>query len=93
MMAVSTGIPIAARLMERPLARPLSRRTSSRHGVSGYDRRAFPDDDYRLFALWHIVDAAGLSSRRQRFPTVIWWNNFERIHMAVEDLGCRERLE
>ena len=26
-------------------------------------------------------------------PTVIWWNNFERIHMAVEDLGCRDLLQ
>jgi hypothetical protein len=26
-------------------------------------------------------------------PPVIWWNNLERIHMAVEDPGCRELLE
>jgi len=26
-------------------------------------------------------------------PTVIWWNNFERIHLAVEDLECRQLLE
>jgi len=25
-------------------------------------------------------------------PPVIWWNNFERIMLAVDDLGCRELL-
>ncbi len=25
-------------------------------------------------------------------PTVIWWNNFERIFMAVDDLNCGELL-
>jgi hypothetical protein len=24
---------------------------------------------------------------------VIWWNNLERIFMAVDDLGCRELLD
>jgi hypothetical protein len=23
---------------------------------------------------------------------VIWWNNLERVMMAVEDLGCEELL-
>jgi hypothetical protein len=26
-------------------------------------------------------------------PTVIWWNNFERIHLAIEDLEGRELLK
>jgi hypothetical protein len=25
-------------------------------------------------------------------PPVIWWNNLERILLAVDDLGCRDLL-
>jgi hypothetical protein len=25
-------------------------------------------------------------------PAVIWWNNLERIHLAVDDLRCRDLL-
>jgi len=25
-------------------------------------------------------------------PPVIWWNNLERIHLAIDDLDCRELL-
>jgi hypothetical protein len=25
-------------------------------------------------------------------PPLIWWNNFERAHLAAEDLGCLELL-
>jgi hypothetical protein len=25
-------------------------------------------------------------------PPVIWWNNLERVLLAVEDLGCRDLL-
>jgi hypothetical protein len=25
-------------------------------------------------------------------PAVIWWNNLERIHLAVDDLRCRAPL-
>jgi hypothetical protein len=25
-------------------------------------------------------------------PSVIWWNNLERIFLAVDDLDCRELL-
>ncbi len=57
--------------------------------VRGYDRRAL-DDDYRLSALWHIITPAWQATAN--IPTVIWCNNFERIHLAVEDLGCRELL-
>jgi hypothetical protein len=59
------------------------------HGVGGYSRREL-DDDYRLSALWHIMTPVWQAGAN--IPTVIWWNNFERIHMAVEDLGCRELL-
>jgi hypothetical protein len=25
-------------------------------------------------------------------PPVVWWNNLERIFLAVDDLDCRELL-
>jgi hypothetical protein len=81
MMAVH-WYPDRRRLMERALL--------DAQGVSGYDRRAL-DDDYRLFALGHIVTPVFQAGAN--IPTVIWCNNFERIHMAVEDLGSRELLE
>ena len=40
--------------------------------VSRYDRRAL-DDDYRLFALWHIVTP--VFKPAPNIPTVIWWNH------------------
>jgi len=58
-------------------------------GIRDYDRRAL-QDDYRLSVLHQILTpvwhhAVGI-------PPVIWWNNLERIHLAVDDLGCRELL-
>lgn len=58
-------------------------------GVQGYDRRALADD-YRLSVLWQILTPVW--HHAARIPPVIWWNNLERIHMAVDDLGCRELL-
>ncbi|MBN8943961.1 MAG: aminoglycoside phosphotransferase [Rhizobiales bacterium] len=58
-------------------------------GVQGYDRRAL-QEDYRLSALWQI--ATPVWQHANGIPPVIWWNNFERIHLAVDDLGCRELL-
>jgi Ser/Thr protein kinase RdoA (MazF antagonist) len=75
--------------MERPLLDAYHAALLA-HGVQGYDRRAL-DDDYRLSALWHIMTPAWQAAAN--IPTVIWWNNFERIHLAVEDLGARELLE
>jgi Ecdysteroid kinase-like family len=60
------------------------------HGISNYDRRALTDD-YRLSALWAIVTPVFQAGAN--IPPLIWWNNFERIHLAVDDLGCRELLE
>jgi hypothetical protein len=60
-----------------------------RGGVQGYDRRAL-QDDYRLSVLWLI--ATPVWQHANGIPSVIWWNNFERVHLAVEDLGCRELL-
>lgn len=60
------------------------------HGVRGYDRQAL-DNDYRLSALWLITRPVGqaLSNIVPR----VWWNNLERIWLAVDDLGCRELLD
>jgi aminoglycoside phosphotransferase (APT) family kinase protein len=59
-------------------------------GVGGYDRQALARD-YRLSALWLIMRPVwqamvGVAGR-------VWWNNLERIFLAVDDLGCRELLE
>ena len=58
-------------------------------GVQGYDRRALRDD-YRLSVLWLI--ATPVWQHANGIPPVIWWNNFERAHLAAEDLGCLELL-
>lgn len=59
-------------------------------GVSGYARSALADD-YRLSALWQITRP--LWQAGANIPPVIWWNNLERIFMAIDDLGCRELLQ
>jgi hypothetical protein len=59
------------------------------HGVHSYSR-ADLQEDYRLSVLFHTITPvfmAGLT-----LPPVIWWNNFQRIMAAVDDLGCRELL-
>jgi len=60
------------------------------HGVSGYSREAL-DLDYRWSVLWHISKPVWQWS--VNIPPVIWWNNLERVLLAVDDLGCREFLE
>jgi hypothetical protein len=60
------------------------------HGVSGYDRQAL-DDDYRLSALWLILRPVGQAA--SNIAPRVWWNNLERIMLAVDDLGCRELLD
>jgi hypothetical protein len=59
------------------------------NGVGSYDRTDLLED-YRLSVLWHTatpVFQAGL-----KLPPGIWWNNFQRVMAAVDDLGCRELL-
>ena len=87
MMAVH-WYPDLRQRMERPLLDRYHAALVTR-GVKGYDRRALADD-YRLSALWHIVTPVFQAGAD--IPTVIWWNNFERIFLAVDDLGCRELL-
>jgi len=59
------------------------------HGVTAYTRGAL-DQDYRRSVLWHITKPVWQWAIN--IPPVIWWNNLERIMMAVEDLGCEELL-
>ncbi len=59
------------------------------NGVSGYDRQAL-DDDYRLSALWLITRPVGQAMNN--IGPAVWWNNLERIMLAVDDLGCLELL-
>jgi ecdysteroid kinase len=87
MMAMHWYPDLRSRL-ERPL---LDRYHSAlvTQGVQGYDRRAL-DDDYHLSVLWQI--ATPVWQAANDIPPVIWWNNLERIMLAVDDLGCRELL-
>jgi thiamine kinase-like enzyme len=59
------------------------------HGVSGYGRQAL-DDDYRLSTLWLMTRPIVQAS--MNIPPRVWWNNFERIMLAIDDLGCRDLL-
>jgi hypothetical protein len=59
------------------------------HGVKGYDRGAL-GDDYRWSVLMHSTTPVWQWTNN--IPPVIWWNNMERIFLAVDDLGCRDLL-
>jgi thiamine kinase-like enzyme len=59
------------------------------HGVEGYDRGSL-QDDYRLSTLQRIMTPVWQA--KFDIPPVIWWNNLERIFLAVDDLDCRELL-
>jgi hypothetical protein len=74
--------------MERPLLDHYHNVLVTR-GVTGYTRQAL-QDDYRWSVLTRI--ALPLIQASIQIPPVIWWNNLERILMAVDDLGCRELL-
>jgi len=41
-------------------------------------------------ALWQITTPVWQAANN--IPPLIWWNNLERIHLAVDDLGCRDLL-
>ena len=81
--------PDLRRRFERPLL-DVYHETLLAEGIRGYDRRAL-DEDYRLSALWHITTP--LWQDANSIPPLIWWNNLERIFLAVDDLGCRELLD
>jgi hypothetical protein len=58
-------------------------------GVKDYDQRAL-QDDYRLSVLWQTTTP--IWQRAFGIPPMIWWNNLERIHLAVDELACGELL-
>jgi thiamine kinase-like enzyme len=60
------------------------------HGVSDYDRQSL-NDDYRLSVLWLITRP--VAQAMAGIGGGVWWNNLERIFLAVDDLGCRELLD
>jgi thiamine kinase-like enzyme len=74
--------------MERPLL-DLYHATLLSSGVIGYGRQTL-DDDYRLSVLW-LITRPVRQAMNNRAPAV-WWNNLERIMLAVNDLGCRDLL-
>jgi hypothetical protein len=80
--------PDRRRRMERPLLDSYHT-TLVAHGVSDYARHAL-DDDYRLSVLWQITTPVWQAANN--IPPVIWWNNLERILLAVDDLGCLDLL-
>lgn len=80
--------PDRRRRMERPLL-DLYHAALLDHGVSGYDRQAL-DDDYRLSVLWLITRP--VEQAMNNIGPRVWWNNLERIMLAVDDLGCRDLL-
>lgn len=59
-------------------------------GVQGYDRTAL-QDDYRMSVL--LASTVPIWQHAADVPPLIWWHNFDRIHLAIEDLGCRELLD
>jgi hypothetical protein len=59
------------------------------HGVRGYDRAAL-DQDYRLSVLRQIM--LPVWQAVNDIPPVVWWNNLERVLLAVDDLDCRALL-
>ena len=80
--------PDRRKILERSLL-DLYHATIAAHGVTRYDRRSL-DADYRLSVLWQIATPVWQSNGN--IPPVIWWNNLERIMLAVDDLGCRDLL-
>jgi hypothetical protein len=80
--------PDRRRRYERPLLDRYHETLLAR-GVEGYDRRML-QDDYRSSTLQRIMTPVWQATID--IPPVIWWNNLERIFLAVEDLDCRELL-
>ncbi len=80
--------PDRRRRMERPLL-DLYHAELLDNSVSGYDRQAL-GEDYRLSVLWLITRPVGQAA--DNIGPRVWWNNLERIMLAVDDLGCRDLL-
>lgn len=58
-------------------------------GVDRYDRSLLADD-YRRAVLWKVMTPVWQCAND--IPPVIWWNHYERIMLAVDDLDCRALL-
>ena len=59
-------------------------------GVKGYDRAALTED-YRLAVLWQTTTPIWQAMSNN--SPVVWWNNLERIFLAVDDLNCQDLLD
>ena len=81
--------PDRRRDMERPLL-DCYHAALLESGITGYDRAALAED-YRLAVLWQT--ATPIWQAMSNIPPVVWWNNLERIFLAVDDLDCRELLD
>jgi hypothetical protein len=60
------------------------------HGVRGYDRAALAAD-YRLSTLHQL--ATPVLQEAYGVPALYWWNNLQRVLLAIDDLGCRDLLD
>jgi hypothetical protein len=58
-------------------------------GVRDYDRAAL-QDDYRMSAL--LASTVPIWQHAAGVPPVIWWHHLDRIHLAIDDLGCLDLL-
>jgi hypothetical protein len=81
--------PDRRRRMEQPLL-DCYHETLLASGVKGYERSALTED-YRLAVLWQT--SAPIWQAMSNIPPFIWWNNLERIFLAVDDLRCQEFLD
>ncbi|HEY4252643.1 MAG TPA: hypothetical protein VGM87_15635 [Roseomonas sp.] len=87
-MMATHWYPAQRRAAEQPLLDAYHAELLAR-GVTGYDRAALRAD-YRLSVLWQAV--LPVQQHAMGIPPVIWWNNLERIHLAIEDIGCGDLL-
>jgi thiamine kinase-like enzyme len=81
--------PDRRRRIEQPLLARYHAALSA-HGVSDYDRQSL-NDDYRLSVLWLITRP--VAQAMAGIGGGVWWNNLERIFLAVDDLDCRELMD
>jgi hypothetical protein len=54
-------------------------------------RRADIQKDYRRSVLRHTITPV-FQAAQNVVPRRVWWNNFQHIMAAVDDLKCRELL-
>jgi len=80
--------PDRRRKMEKPLL-DCYHATLVESGVHGYDRAALAEE-YRLAVLWQTTTP--IWQAMSNIPPLIWWNNLERIFLAMDDLNCQEFL-